>query len=235
MSRQRTERRQYLSVKMRANGALQPRPVIMLDDLRTGAFQQASIRHARRTSGLAVHAAETTVNMGDERVAQRQPALVHLHHLVDAATRGIHLRTQRAIGWTLVQTKPAVDALGVQVPRGLLSGLEVRGWLFRNWSYSAQNRNLPRFKTSRGSSVIFTFRMLSRSVGIGPHAVTWWRAFGGQWRTAILASRGKRLRRPDAALTKLTIVTSASGAGHMAINRWPTPTLPTAARVKSFE
>src|SRR5208283_2525120 len=137
MSRKLAERRQHLAVEVRADLALQPRTPVVLDDLRTRALQQASVRHARWASGLAIQAAETAVNMGDERFGQCEPAFVHLHHLVNAPARRIHLRAQRAIGRTLVQAQPAVHTLGVQVPGRLLARGEIRYWLFRNWSCRA--------------------------------------------------------------------------------------------------
>ncbi len=150
--------------------------MVVLHDLRARTLQQASVRYSRGASGLTIQAAEAAVNVGDERFAQRQPSLVHLHHLIDAAPRRIHLRAQSAIGRTLVEAQPAVNTLGVKVPRRLLSRQEVGDWLFRNWRCCAQKRNLPRFRMSCGSSASFTARMLSKSVRIGPHAGTWWRA-----------------------------------------------------------
>ena len=49
-----------------------------------------------------------------------------------------------------------------------------------DWSSDGQKRNLPRFRMSLGSSAIFTARMLSMSVGIGPQALMWCRASAGQ-------------------------------------------------------
>src|SRR5271157_1768742 len=204
---------------MCANYALQPRRPVVLDDLRACALQQASVGHTRWTSRLAIQAAEAAINMGDERLAQREPALVHLHHLVNAAAGRIHLRAQHSIGRALVQAQPAVDTLGVQVPRRLLTRGEIRYWLFRNWSSRGQNRNLPRFRMSLGSSASFTARMLPRPAGSGPHAVTWSRASVGQWRTAMLTSRGKRLRNSEMALTKFAGVTSPCAAGHIAASK----------------
>ncbi len=43
--------------------------------------------------------------------------------------------------------------------------------LSRDWSGDGQNRNLPRFRTSLGSSAILTTRILSKSVGMGPQAL----------------------------------------------------------------
>src|ERR1019366_5417086 len=98
----------------------------------------------------------------------------------------------------------AMDALRVQVPRRFIAGGEVGDRLFRHWSRDRQKRNLPRFRMSLGSSAILTARMLYRSVGIGPQALMWWRVSEGQRSTAMLTSRGKRLRNPETVLTKLT-------------------------------
>ncbi len=203
----------------------------MLHNLRARALQQAAVRHTRWTSSLAIQAAEAAVNVGDERLAQRQTALVHLHHLVDAAARRIHLRAQRAIGRTLVEAQSAVDTLGVQVPRRLFTGQEVRDWLFRNWSCRTQKRNLPRFKTSFRSSACFTARMLSKSVGVASHSVICPRASSGQCNTAMLAWRGKRSRTAESELTKLACV-GPDSATHSATRRCPTPTRPIAANCK---
>ena len=151
---------------MRANFPLQPGPLIVLLDLRARFLQQMSVLHAGGTRGLAIQAAETAVNVGNERIGQRQPALVNLQHLVDAAARRIHLRAQRAIGGAIVQTQAAVHALGIQVPTGLLAGREVGNRILDDGSGKAQKRNLPRFKMSFGSIARLIARMLSKWVGV---------------------------------------------------------------------
>src|ERR1022692_1386097 len=184
--RQAAERRQDLPVEVRSHLALQPATLVVLLDLRACALQQASVGYARGTSRLAIHAAQAAVNMGDEGIPQRQPTLVNQHHLIDAPARRIHLRPQCAVRRALVQAQSAVDTLRVQVPRGFLARGEVGDRLFRHWSCDCQKRNLPRFRMSLGSSAIFTARMLSRSVGIGPQALMWCRVSEGQWSTAML-------------------------------------------------
>ena len=62
----------------------------------------------------------------DKRVTQRQPPGVHLHNLVDAPTRRVHFRAQRAIGRALVEAQTAVHAARIQLPRRLLVRREVR-------------------------------------------------------------------------------------------------------------
>src|SRR5664279_1500977 len=88
----------------------QPRPLIVLGNLRPRLLQQTSVGHARRTRGLAVQAPEAAIDVADKRITQCQPAFVHLHDLVDAAARRIHLRAQHAVRRTLVEAQPAVYA-----------------------------------------------------------------------------------------------------------------------------
>src|SRR6266850_935527 len=95
---------------------LQPRPRRFALDKRAGAFYDAAILDAARTRRLTGAAIEAAVDVGDERLGNRQLPLVHLRNLVDAPARRIHLRPQHAIGGARVQAEAAMDAGGIEVP-----------------------------------------------------------------------------------------------------------------------
>src|SRR5882724_5841501 len=96
--------------------ALQPGSWRFGLDQRARAFYDAAILDAARTRRLTGAAIEAAVDVGDERLGNRQLPLVHLSNLVDAPARRIHLRSQHAIGGARVQTQPAMDAGRVKVP-----------------------------------------------------------------------------------------------------------------------
>ena len=150
--------------------------------------------------------------------AQRQPARVHLQHLVDAAARRIHFRAQRAIGRALVQAQAAMHALGVQLPRRLLARREVRDRIIDGMGLRSSEEKPPAIQN--------VFRI--ERVLHGPHAVemsrrlrpgrTLCRTSCGQCRTAMLASRGSRLRNAETALMK-SGVASRRRPGHKPASR----------------
>src|SRR3974390_2550959 len=162
------ERRQDVGIEVLAQFFSQPRPSIVFRNLSARPFQQTAVGHARRTRCLAVQATETAINVREERITQRQPPLVHLHNLVDTATRRIHFCPKRAIRRTLVETQPAVYAARVQVPRWFLVRREIRVASFGNSRSGAQKMSLPR-RTWFGSSACFTARICDRFAGAAGH------------------------------------------------------------------
>src|SRR3974377_1328485 len=110
------ERRKDVGIEVLAQSFAQPRPPIVLRNLRACPFQQTAVGHARRTRRLAVQATEAAINVRDKRITQGQPPFVHLYDLVDAATWRVHLCPERAIRRTLVEAQPAMHAARVQVP-----------------------------------------------------------------------------------------------------------------------
>ena len=167
VARQATERWQNFGIEMLAQPRRQPRTLVVFRDLRTRPLQQAAVGDARRARGLAVQATKAAVDVRHERIAQRQPAFVHLHDLVDAPARRIHLRAQRAVRRALIETQPAVHATRVQIPRRLLVRREVRVARLDCSGCGAQKISLPR-KMLFGSSACFTARMLAK-LGGSPH------------------------------------------------------------------
>ncbi len=156
------ERWQDVRIEVFAKPRRQPRPLVVFRDLRPRLLQQAAVRHPRRTRGLAVQAAQATIDVGDKRVAQRQPPRIDLHDLVDTTARRIHFRAQRAVRRALVETQPTVNAPRVQVPSRLLVGREVRVRRLRDWDGGAQGQYLPH-STFLGSSACLTARIQSNT------------------------------------------------------------------------
>ena len=82
----------------------------MLLNLRPGRFDQLAVFDSRGTCGLTGPAIETLVNVLDKRIAQGQASLVDQQDLPDAPAGGVRLETPEAVGGTVVQAKPAMDA-----------------------------------------------------------------------------------------------------------------------------
>ena len=93
-----------MAVNEASGDARGKRAAIILFDLRAGALHKLSVFHTRGASALASAAIETSIDMLDKKVAERQPALIDENHLTDAATRGIGLLTPKTIGGAFVQT-----------------------------------------------------------------------------------------------------------------------------------
>src|SRR5437016_357458 len=100
---------------------LQNRPAEIRGNLPARGLDQASVFDTRGARRLTSAAVEAQVHVPHETLAQRQPAALDLDHLINASTRRIHLDAELAVGRASVQTKAAVDALGIIVPLGLLS------------------------------------------------------------------------------------------------------------------
>ena len=79
-------------------------------DLAAGAFHQVAKLHVRRAGRLAGTAVEAQVHVLDEVRRHAQASLVDRLDEVHASARGVHFRSQRAVGWAFVQTQPAVNA-----------------------------------------------------------------------------------------------------------------------------
>src|SRR5437764_10527036 len=76
------------------DAADEPGPLVMLFDLSAGALHDASVLHAGGAGGFAGAAVEAAVDVGHERIADRESACIDLQHLVDASPRRIHLHAQ---------------------------------------------------------------------------------------------------------------------------------------------
>src|SRR6266567_3876905 len=100
---------------------LQKRPTEIRGNLPARGLDQASVFNTRGARRLTSAAVEAQVHVPHETLAERQPAALDLDHLIDASARRIHLDAELAVGRASVQTKAAVDALGIIVPLGLLS------------------------------------------------------------------------------------------------------------------
>src|SRR5260370_15533518 len=118
----------------------------MFLDLRSRTFDDASIFHARGTRGFAGATIEAAIDVVDERIANRQPSLVDQQHLVDASAGGIHLRAQHAVGWTLIQAQPAMDADRIEVPRRPVGRRALARLDGCGFTHVEPTTNLPRLK-----------------------------------------------------------------------------------------
>ena len=87
-------------------------------DLRAGLLDEGAVLHARRTGGDTGHAAETRIEMPDERVGHPYSSVESPFHERDAASRRVHLRAPQKIGWTRGKTEPAVHARVDERPIG---------------------------------------------------------------------------------------------------------------------
>ena len=85
-------------------------------------FHHAAVRHARGTGRFATAAGQAESDMFAVGIADGR-TVGHLHHLIDAAARRIHLQAEFAIGGAGVQTQAAVyAAVQVELP-GSQTGL----------------------------------------------------------------------------------------------------------------
>ena len=124
-----------------------PRTLDRLLDLRAGRFDQPSVLHSRRARRFAAAARQAEIEMLDVRRIDLRCARCHLHHLVDAAARRIHLHAQLAIRGAVVQAQTAVDAaVEIRLLRSVMEpGRQMRPY------------NLPRFKRAFGSNNCLIF------------------------------------------------------------------------------
>ena len=76
-----------------------------------GGFGDAAILHAGGTSGLAGAAEQTKLQMLFEAIVQLDAPVGGSFDQMDSAARRLRLETSDAVGWTLVQTQAAVNAL----------------------------------------------------------------------------------------------------------------------------
>src|SRR5204863_8381473 len=93
-----------------AQELLERRPRDPFLDMIACVFEEIAVCHATGADGFTGAAAETTVNVGDGRTAERQPAILHGAHEIDAPARRIvfvaGLEVRRARG----ETQAAMDA-----------------------------------------------------------------------------------------------------------------------------
>src|SRR5947209_8457327 len=149
----------------------------MLFDLCPCSFDDVTVLHARRTGGLTRAAIQAAIDVCNERLADRQPAGIDLQYLVDTPAWRVHFHAQHPIRRAMVQTKPAMHAGGVEIPRRPVGTGEVRLAHFECVAVTLMRadllpahptRNRPRFSMPFGSSACFTFRISGRSVGVDP-------------------------------------------------------------------
>ena len=87
----------------------EPAPVDLRFDLRPRILHHAAIAHARGAGRFASAAGQAQADVLHVGRRDRR-AVGHLHHLVDAAARRIHLQTQLAIRRAGVEAEPAMHA-----------------------------------------------------------------------------------------------------------------------------
>ena len=78
-------------------------------NLRARILHHASISHAGRAGGFAAPAGQAEIDMLPVGFSDGR-AGGHLHHLVDAPARRIHLEAEFAVRGAGIETQPAVDA-----------------------------------------------------------------------------------------------------------------------------
>ena len=138
-----------------------PRTLDRILDLRAGSFNQPAILHARRTRRFASAAREAEIQMLDVGRIDLRFARRHLHHLIDAAARRIHLDAQLAIRRAVVQAQAAVHT---SIEIRLLRSVMNRGRQMRPY-------NLPRFKRIFGSNNCLIFCITGKSLPGCGHSV----------------------------------------------------------------
>ncbi len=89
-------------------------PVILLD-LRARRFDQFAVLDAGRARGLARAAIQALVDVLHEGFAEREPALIHQHHLADSAARRIGFEAPEFVRRALIQTQAAMNAARIVV------------------------------------------------------------------------------------------------------------------------
>ena len=138
-----------------------PRTLDRVLDLRAGSLHQPAVLHAGRTRRFAAAARQTKIEMLDVRRIDLRCARSHLHHLVDAAARRIHLHAELAIRRAVVQTQARNARSGRDPPA---SERHERGRQMRPY-------NLPRFNKSFGSNICLIFCMTGKSLPGCGHSV----------------------------------------------------------------
>jgi hypothetical protein len=95
-----------------------PRSLVL--DLGLGRLDEAPVRHAGRTHGLARPAIEAERQVANGRIRQADPALGEGLDEKDAPAGRIHLRSELGEGRAIREAQPAVDALVDAVHRHAL-------------------------------------------------------------------------------------------------------------------
>src|SRR3954470_9960766 len=99
------------------HGVFEPAARTLRLDLGAGVFHHMTVADPRWTRRFAAAASQAEVDVLNVRRRDRG-AVRHLHHLVDAAARRVHLDAELAIGGAGVQTKTAMHAtVEVELPR----------------------------------------------------------------------------------------------------------------------
>src|SRR5947209_1502424 len=84
-------------------------------DVFTGCFDQFAELYARRAGSFTGTAAQATIHMLDKFGGDRHAPIGNCLHLVNTATRRVHLDTENCVSWTGRQTETTVNALAHQV------------------------------------------------------------------------------------------------------------------------
>ena len=93
-----------------AKEAREEGPLDPVFDVGASSFHQATVLHPGRTGGFAATAGQAKIDVFLIGVSDGS-AVLHLNHLIDAASRRIHFQVQFAVGGASVQAQAAVDAL----------------------------------------------------------------------------------------------------------------------------
>jgi len=83
-----------------------------------GVLDELAVLDAGGAGGFAGAAVEAFINVIDEGVGDGSAVLRDVHHLADAAARGVGFETPEAVGGASVEAEPAVDAAGVVLVDG---------------------------------------------------------------------------------------------------------------------
>ena len=162
-----------------ARDARKKRPPVILLDLRASRFDQLAVFDAGRTRGFARAAIQALVNVLDEGFAEREPALIHQHHLADAPARRIGFEAPEFIGRAMIQAQAAMDAPRVVFVRGFVrAGKSAAGFesvaacapcvLAQSWNQIPPAKR-PGLRTPFGSKAFFTRCINAKSCRAGPH------------------------------------------------------------------
>src|SRR5690349_11966157 len=104
-----------------------PRAMDLGFDLRAGSLDQAAVLHTRRAGRFTGSARQAQVQMLNVGGVDLGLPGGHLHHLVDAAARRVHLDAKLAVGGAVVQAEAAMHTpVEVHLAGRVLHVVEIR-------------------------------------------------------------------------------------------------------------
>ncbi len=139
-----------------ARHAREKRTPVILFDLRARRFHQLAVFDARGARGLAGAAIQALIDVLHEGFAERQPALVHQHHLADAPARRIGFEApefvRRAIDSDTGRNERSARNRRMRVcPRRKIRSAVLSRELCSTLAVGSVMASYPAGKTSRGS------------------------------------------------------------------------------------